>query len=92
MADVLMYVVVFSKTDEDDEFIFRFAFGSLEAIARKLPDIIIGRLTDVFCAIDDAGMTVDEVVAHLSNRVNMTKPLNISDTISVVCGVEVLHQ
>lgn len=91
MADMLMYIVVFKKSDEEDDFT-RFAFGSLEAIARKLPDIIIGRLTDVFCAIDDAGMTVDEVVAHLTNRDNITQPLNIGDSISVVCGLEVLYQ
>ena len=81
-----------SSSDFNDFDESRFYFSSLEAILRNLPDIIIGRLTDLFEAIEDSNKTVGEVVAYLAKRENITKPLHLTDNVSIVCAWEVLHR
>ena len=98
MEPLPIYTVVVCKiacnelTGLDEEDVTRFYFASPDAILRNLPDIIIGRLTDVFEAIEDSNKTVDEVVAYLAKRENMTKPLPLTETMTIVCGWEVLHR
>lgn len=86
-----MYTIVVRKTTEDDEEdITRMYFSSAGAIARNLPGIIFGRFSELFEAIEDAGKTVDEVVAFLADEARVVKELTLGN-MTIARGFEVCY-
>jgi hypothetical protein len=83
-----------SSSDFNDFDESRFYFSSLEAILRNMPSILY-RFDEIIEVLDEGrpdGMTVDEVAAYLAKRENITKPLHLTDNVSIVCAWETLHQ
>ena len=83
-----MYTVI---VRDDEEEITRMYFSSTGAIARNLPNIIIGQFTELFEAIEDAGKTVDEVVAFLADEAMVAKELTLGN-MTIARGFEVCYE